>query len=71
MSNKNFDIYLDLGASKIRVAGFDTIENNQIFFLENNCLTSLKTNLLDLSFTDKILEKTILEIEKKNWRVFE
>ena len=65
MSNKNFDIYLDLGASKIRVAGFDTIENNQIFFLENNCLTSLKTNLLDLSFTDKILEKTILEIEKK------
>ena len=65
MSKKNFDIYLDLGASKIRVAGFDTIENNQIFFLENNCLTSLKTNLLDLSFTDKILEKTILEIEKK------
>ena len=65
MSKKNFDIYFDLGASKIRVAGFDIVENNQIFFLENNCLTSLKTNQLDLSITDQTLEKMILEIEKK------
>ena len=65
MNKKNFDIYLDLGASKIRAAGFEKNENNQIFFLENNCLTILRNNQLDLSFTDKILEKTILEIEKK------
>jgi len=65
MSKKNFDICLDLGASKIRAAVFEKNENNQIFFLENNCLTSLKTNQPDLSITDKALEKTILEIEKK------
>jgi len=65
MSEKNFDIYLDLGTSKIRVAGFEKNENNQIFFLEKNCLTTLNNKQLDLSFTDKILEKTILEIEKK------
>ena len=65
MNNKNFDIYLDIGASKIRAAGFDTNESNQIFFLENNCLTSLKINQLDLSTIDKTLEKTVLEIEKK------
>ena len=65
MNKKNFDIYIDLGASKIRAAVFEKNENNQIFFLENNCLTSLKTDRIDLSNTDKVLEKTILEIEKK------
>ena len=65
MNKKNFDIYLDLGASKIRAAVFEKNENNQIFFLENNCLTSLKTDQVDLSATDKVLEKTIQEIEKK------
>ena len=65
MNKKNFDIYLDLGASKIRAAVFEKNENNQILFLENNCLTSLKTDKIDLSVTDKVLEKTIQEIEKK------
>jgi len=65
MIKKNFDIYLDIGASKIRAAGFEHNDNNQIFSLENNCLTHLKINQLDLSITDKILEKTILQIEKK------
>ena len=70
MSKKNFDIYFDLGSSKIRVAAFDKQEKNQIFFLENDCLTCLKLNQLNLLETDKILEKMIIEVEKKNWRVF-
>ena len=32
MNKKNFDIYVDLGASKIRAAVFEKNENNQIFF---------------------------------------
>ena len=32
MSEKNYDIYLDLGSSKIRVTAFDKQEKNQIFF---------------------------------------
>jgi|TARA_B100001142_G_C14311221_1_gene646693 cell division protein FtsA len=65
MNKKNFDIYIDLGASKVRAAVFEKNENNQIFFLEKNCLTFLKIDQVDLSATDKVLEKTILEIEKK------
>ena len=65
MSKKNFDIYFDLGSSKIRVAAFDKQEKNQIFFLENDCLTCLKLNQLNLLETDKILEKMIIEVEKK------
>ena len=45
MSEKNYDIYLDLGSSKIRVTAFDKQEKNQIFFLEKNCLTCLKLNV--------------------------
>jgi len=65
MNKKNFDIYLDLGASKIRVTVFEKHENNQIFFLENNCLTPLKTSQLNLSAADKALEKIILKVEEK------
>ena len=46
MSEKNYDIYLDLGSSKIRVTAFDKQEKNQIFFLEKNCLTCLKLHQL-------------------------
>ena len=36
MSEKNYDIYLDLGSSKIRATAFDKQEKNQIFFLEKD-----------------------------------
>ena len=65
MSEKNYDIYLDLGSSKIRVTAFDKQEKNQIFFLEKDCLTCLKLNQLNLLETDHIIEETVFEIEKK------
>jgi cell division protein FtsA len=65
MSKKNFDIYIDLGSTKIRVTSFENREKNQIFFLENKCQTNLKLAGLNLFETDKIIEKTVFEIEKK------
>ena len=65
MSKNNYDIYCDLGSSKLRVTAFDKKEKNQIFFFDKNCLTSLKSNQLDISETEKTLDETILEIEKK------
>jgi len=65
MSEKNYDIYLDLGSSKIRVTAFDKQEKNQIFFLEKDCLSCLKLNQLNLLETDHIIEETVFEIEKK------
>ena len=40
MSNNNFDVYMDLGSSKIRAAVFskDNIENN--FQIEKNCFSN-------------------------------
>ena len=65
MNKKNYDIYIDLGSSKLRIVAFDKKEKDQIFFFDKDCLTSLKYNKLNLIETEKTLEKTILEIEKK------
>ena len=65
MNEKNFDIYIDLGSSKIRAACFDKHINTKIFSIENKCSTILKVRKLNFIETDQVLEKTILEIEKK------
>ena len=65
MNKNTYDIYFDLGSSKLRVAGFDKKEKNQIFFFDKNCLSNLKSSQLELLDTEKTIDKTIIEIEKK------
>ena len=64
MTNKNFDVYFDLGSSKIRATAFkkNSAEN---FVFENECLSVLNVKKLDLSKTEYVVEKTISQIEKK------
>jgi len=66
MSNNNFDVYMDLGSSKIRAAVFskDNIENN--FQIEKNCLSNYNKASFDFSSIEKVIEKIILEIEEKS-----
>ena len=65
MSKFFFDTYIDLGSSKIRVTAFDKHDKGKIFFSENDCLTILKDSQLNFLETDKAIEKTIFDIEKK------
>ena len=64
MTDKNFDIYFDLGSSKIRASAFkkDSSEN---FTIENECLSSLNLKKLNLLNAEHVIEKSILQIEKK------
>ena len=66
MNNNNFDVYMDIGSSKIRAAVFskDNTENN--FQVEKNCLSNFNKDTFDLSSTETIIEKIILEIEDKS-----
>jgi cell division protein FtsA len=66
MSNNNFDVYMDLGSSKIRAAVFskDNIENN--FQIEKNCFSNFNKAKFDFSSIEKVIEKIILEIEDKS-----
>ena len=65
MNNKKFDVYLDFGSSKIRIAAFskDNINNN--IYMESICHSNLAVNKLDFSSSEIIIEKMIFDLEKK------
>ena len=65
MNNKKFDVYLDFGSSKIRIAAFskDNINNN--FYIESLCHSNLTVDKLDFSSSEIIIEKMIFDLEKK------
>ena len=65
MSEKNFDIYFDLGSSKIRVSAFNQNNKGQSILIEKNCISDLKSNQINLTEADKIIEEIISELEKK------
>ena len=65
MNNKNFNFFFDLGSSKIRAGAFNKDDNSENFYVENQYNSYL--NLKDFNFLDspKIIEATVLDIEKK------
>ena len=65
MNQKNFDIFLDFGASKLRVAAFDKKNVNNNHFIEYHCLSDINIKELDFSNSDEVIDKAILDIEKK------
>ena len=64
MSEKNFDVYFDLGSSEIRACAFNK-KNNNIISVSNNCFSSIKTKNLNLNEAQIVLEKLIFDLEKK------
>ena len=70
MSKKNFDIYIDLSSKKLSIAAFEKFDSHNIFFKEYYCETNLNKNKLNFENVRKTIEKNILEIEKKNRRIF-
>ena len=65
MSKKNYDIYFDLGSSKIRAVAFNQNQKEDKIFLEKNNICSLKAKKLDFIDTDKNIENIIHQLEKK------
>jgi len=65
MNEKNFDIYIDLGSSKIRAVAFSKANKEEKFFIEKDNILSLKKKELNFFKTEKIIEDIIYELEKK------
>ena len=65
MNNKKFDVYFDLGSSKIRAVAFDKDEIKNNFFYENNCISNFVINNSNYSNLAKEIEKVIFDLEKK------
>jgi len=64
MSEKKFDIYLNIAFNKLSICIFIKFTGQILFFKEYECLTSLNKNKLDFQNLDKILQNNIFEIEK-------
>ena len=64
MSEKKFDIYLNIAFNKLSICIFIKLTGQILFFKEYECLTSLNKNKLDFQNLDKILQNNIFEIEK-------
>ena len=70
MTDKKFNVYLDLGSSKIRVVAFNQNNQEETITIEKECISSLKKNELNLLETEKKIEEVIFELEKKNRSLF-
>ena len=64
MSEKNFDIFLNLSSRKLSIAAFKKSDSSTIFFKEYICENDLNKNELNFDNIDKIIKKNIFEIEK-------
>jgi hypothetical protein len=64
MSEKFFDVYLNISFDKLMVSVFNKFDGKIIFFKEYNCLTNFNKNHLNFSNLEKILQNSIREIEK-------
>ncbi len=64
MSEKNFDIFLNLSSRKLSIAAFKKFDSSSIFFKEYICENDLNKNELNFDNIDKIIKKNIFEIEK-------
>tara|TARA_Y100001970_G_C14207371_1_gene844869 strand:- start:170 stop:1369 length:1200 start_codon:yes stop_codon:yes gene_type:complete len=65
MSKKNFQTYIDFGASKIRIGIFNTDLPKNNYYKEENCLSNFDLNNINLEDSKKILKKLIIESEKE------
>ena len=65
MTEKNFNIFFDLGSSKIRAAAFNKHNKDQNFSIEKNSISSFKSGQINLLEAEKNIENIILELEKK------
>ena len=65
MTEKNFNIFFDLGSSRIRASAFNKNDKEKIFLTEEDCYSSFKSGQINLSEIEKKIENIIFELEKK------
>ena len=65
MSEKNFDIFLEFGYSKLNIAAFEKL-NGKLTYFKEQPYKSYFNNTKELNFDElhKLVEKSIFEIEK-------
>tara|TARA_Y100000590_G_C15663888_1_gene993740 strand:+ start:355 stop:1065 length:711 start_codon:yes stop_codon:yes gene_type:complete len=64
MNEKDFHIFFNLSSTKLSIAVFKKFDDSLIFFKEYNCQTDINKSELNFDNIERIIKKSIFEIEK-------
>tara|TARA_B100001029_G_C15052783_1_gene452052 strand:- start:829 stop:1995 length:1167 start_codon:yes stop_codon:yes gene_type:complete len=65
MNEKNLNVFIDFGSSKIRLGVFDKETSKNIFVFEDNCISNLSLKNFDIKNSSQVIKKLIQSAEKK------
>ena len=65
MSEKNLDVFIDLGTSNIRLGIFNQETSNNLFVLEKSCISNFSLKNFDINNSNEIIKDLTRLAEKK------
>ena len=65
MSKKIFNVFIDLGSSKIRLGIYNNETSKSILILEKDCISNFNINNFDIKSSNEIIKDLIKSAEKK------
>ena len=66
MSEKNLDVFIDLGTSNIRLGIFNQETSNNLFVLKKSCISNFSLKNFDINNSNEIIKDLTRLAEKKN-----
>ena len=65
MSEKNLNVFIDFGSSKIRLGIYDKETQKNFFISEKDCISNFSINNFDIKNSNEIIKDLIKSAEKK------
>jgi len=65
MNEKNLNIFIDFGSSKIRLGAYNNETSKNIFISERDCISNFNLNKFDINNSTEIIRDLIKSAEKK------
>ena len=65
MNEKNLNVFIDFGSSKIRLGAYDNETSKNIFISERDCVSNFNLKKFDINNSTEIIRDLIKSAEKK------
>ena len=65
MNEKNLNVFIDLGSSKVRMGVFDIETSKNLFFLEKDCISNFSLKNFNIKSSNETITSLVKSAEKK------
>ena len=65
MNEKNLNVFIDFGSSKIRLGAYNNETSKNIFISERDCVSNFNLKKFDINNSTEIIKDLIKSAEKK------